>query len=267
MSKEQSKTFEAIVISLRKHKEKDALVKLFTLEHGKRMFFIRNLFKANHSLKSALLPFTYSTFEGTVQADGLSFLRDYKDSRNFRKIHEDIYLNAYATYISNLSDAAIEDRVINRELFTLLLDSLEAMEEGQDAEIIVNIFEINMLHYFGVHPDLASCRVCGSQVEPFDYSARFSGVLCSHHFHEDPNRLHINPAAIYFARLFLKIKPHQVKDITIKAENKKAIREFIDFLYDEYVGIRLKSKSYINQMYEWEKTLEETLVKKKETDE
>ena len=267
MSKEQSKAFEAIVISLRKHKEKDALVKLFTLQHGKRMFFVRNLFKPNHALKSALLPFTYSTFEGTVQSDGLSFLSDYKESRNFRRIHEDIYLNAYSTYLANLSDAAIEDRTVNHQLFTLLLDSLEAMEEGQDAEIIVNIFEMNLLHYFGVHPDLNACRVCGSQEEPFDYSARFSGVLCARHFHEDPHRLHINPAAIYFSRLFLRIKPSQVQDITIKAENKKAIRTFIDFLYDEYVGIRLKSKSYIDQMYEWEKTLGETLLKKKETEE
>lgn len=255
MTKNQNQTFEAIVISIRKHKEKDALVKLFTLEHGKRMFFIRNHYKSNQALRPALLPFTYSVFEGTVQDEGLSFLKDYKESQIFRKIHEDIYLNAYATYLANLSDAAIEDRIENRELFTLLLQSFRAMDVGMDAEVIVNIFEMNALRYFGVHPQLEACRVCGSRQEPFDFSARFSGVLCSRHFHEDPHRLHINPAAIYFSRLFLAIKPEQVQDISIKEDNKKAIRQFIDFLYDEYVGIRLKSKSYIERMHEWENAL------------
>ncbi|MGP6146345.1 DNA repair protein RecO [Jeotgalibaca sp. A122] len=264
MTNNQSKTFDAIVISVRKHKEKDALVKMFTLEHGKRMFFIRNHYKSNHALKSSLLPFTYSTFEGTINEDGLCFVSDYKDSHIFRKIHEDIHLNAYATYLANLSDAAIEDRLVNRELFTLLLQSLRSMNEGMDAEIIVNIFEMNILRYFGVHLQLDSCRVCGSQKEPFDFSTKYSGVLCSQHYHEDPHRLHINPAAIYFSRLFLGIKPEQVEDISIREDNKKAIREFIDFLYDEYVGIRLKSKSYIDQMFEWENALTNLIKKKNE---
>lgn len=267
MTKNQNNTFDAIIISIRKHKEKDALVKLFTLEHGKRMFFVRNHFKPNHPLKSALLPFTYSTFEGNVSDNGLSFLKEYKDSQVFRHIHEDIYLNAYATYLTNLCDAAIEDRIEDRDLFSLLLQSLEAMNSGVDPEIIVNIFEMNLLQYFGVHPHLSSCRICGSQKEPFDFSARFSGVICANHFHEDPNRLHINPAAIYFARLFLKLRPEQVNDISIREDNKRAIRLFIDFLYDEYVGIRLKSKSYIDRMYEWEDSLTKTIIKKNQTDE
>lgn len=266
MSNKQTPAFHAIVISVRKHKEKDALVKLFTLEHGKRMFFVRNYFQANHPLKSALLPYTYSVFEGTIQEDGLSFLRDYKETQQFRKLHEDVYLNAYATYLANLSDAAVEDRVVSRDLFQLLHDSLFSMDEGLDPEIIVNIFEMNIFRYFGVHPNLSACLICGSKQEPFDFSTRFAGVLCQKHYHEDEHRLRINPAAIYFCRLFMQIKPAQVTHITVKEENKKAIRTFIDYLFEEYVGIRLKSKSYIDQMFEWEKALQVAQQNKEKAD-
>ncbi len=37
----------------------------------------------------------------------------------------------------------------------------------------------------------------------------------------------------------------------MKEETKQAIRELIDQLYDEYVGIHLKSKKFIDQMKSW----------------
>ena len=53
--------FDGIVLSIRKHREKDALVKIFTREHGKRMFFVKNIKNPNPSLKAALLPITKTT--------------------------------------------------------------------------------------------------------------------------------------------------------------------------------------------------------------
>lgn len=252
MNKKDYEEFNGIVLSVRKHKEKDALIKIFTLEYGKKMFFIRNYNKANHPMKSALLPFSHSIYIGSIHEDGLSFIQDYKEAERFPAIQEDLYRNAYATYLANLADAAIEDGIPNPSIFQLLLSCYQSMAKELDAETITNIFEVNMLKYFGVYPELAYCRVCGSRQEPFDYSAKYSGVLCQHHFSADPNRLHIDPAAIYFCRIFLQISPDQVSSIKLKPESKQAIRDFIDFFYEEYVGIKLKSKSYIDQMYQWE---------------
>ena len=261
MNKEVFQTFQGIVISIRKHKEHDALVKLFTLEFGKRMFFIRGYYKSNHPMKAALLPFSHATYIGTIKDDGLCFLTDYKEVENFRSVQQDVYANAYATYFANLSDAALEDRQINKPIFHLLLSSYQQLDKQLDSEIIMNIFEMNILTYFGAQLKLEACAICGNRVGPFDYSSRFSGVLCQRHFHEDPHRLHIHPAAIHFCNIFQKIKPEQVNTVSIKEETKQAIRVLIDFFFDEYVGIKLKSKSYIDQMYEWEKSLK--IVKKK----
>lgn len=265
MSKTNYQEFDGIVISVRKHKEQDALVKIFTLENGKRMFFVRNYYKSNHAMRTALLPFSHANYIGTIKEDGLCFLQDYKTAENFSTIQQDVYLNAYATYFANLADAAIEDGQVNEKLYQLLLTSYQQMNGGLDAEIIMNIYEMNLLKYFGVHPRLSRCAVCGTEQEPFDFSARFSGVLCQQHFHEDLHRLHVHPAAIYFCRMFQSIQPEQVSKISLKSETKQAIRTLIDFLYDEYVGIKLKSKSYIDQMYEWEKSIQ--IVKRKKEDE
>lgn len=256
MNKKDYQEFDGIVLSIRKHKERDALVKIFTLEYGKKMFFVRNYNKANHAMKPALLPFSHAAYIGKIQSQGLSFLQDYKETENFPVIQNDLYRNAYATYLANLGDAVIEDGVANEQIYHLLLSCYQSLEKGVDAETVTNIFEINMLRYFGIYPELNSCRICGNKQEPFDYSVRYSGVLCSRHFHMDPNRLHIHPAAIHFCRIFQQISPDQVASIKLKETSKQAIRQFIDFLYDEYVGIKLKSKSYIEEMYQWESSLQ-----------
>ena len=265
MSKTAYQEFGGIVLSIRKHKEQDALIKVFTLEYGQRMFFVRNYYKANHAMKTALLPFSHATYIGTIKSDGLCFLQDYKEVENFSVIQQDVYLNAYSTYFANLADAAIEDGEVNKELFDLLLVSYQQLQNGLDPEIIMNIFEMNMLRYFGVFPKLGRCAVCGNEQEPFDYSVRYSGVLCTKHFHEDPKRLQIHPAAIHFCRIFQVIQPTQVNQISLKSDTKEAIRQLIDFFYDEFVGIRLKSKAYIDQMYEWEQSMQ--VVKRKREEE
>ncbi|CZQ86993.1 recombination protein o reco [Trichococcus palustris] len=244
--------FDGIVLSIRKHREKDALVKIFTREHGKRMFFVKNIKNPNHALKAALLPFTKATYLGRIKEDGLCFLQDSRDIEHFSKMQTDIHLNAYATYLNNLADAAINDGIVSHELYDLLYSCLEAIQNGMDAEVVVNIFEMRVLKFFGADPQLQACAVCHSQEEPFDFSVKFSGVLCQKHFGEDNRRQHANPAAIHFARIFLHVSPKQIASVQVKPETKKALREFIDFLYEEYVGIRLKSKSFIDDMFEWE---------------
>lgn len=267
MNKTKYQEFNGIVLSIRKHKEQDALIKIFTLQNGKRMFFIRNYYKANHPMKTSLLPFSHAHYIGTMNEEGLCFLQDYKAVENFPHIQNDIYLNAYATYFANLADAAAEDGQVQEKLFQLLLASFQQMEKGLDAEIIMNIYEMNLLRYFGVHPRLERCVVCGNREEPFDYSARLNGVLCSRHFDEDAYRLHIHPAAIHFCRMFYQIHPEQVSNISLKEETKGAIRTLIDFFYEESVGIRLKSKSYIDQMHQWEQSLQIEKRKKEEDSE
>lgn len=248
--------FDGIVLSIRKHREKDALVKIFTREHGKRMFFVKNIKNPNHSLKAALLPFTKATYLGRIKDDGLSFLQDSRAISHFSNMQTDIHLNAYATYLNNLADAAINDAIKAADLYDLLEESLFAMQNGMDAEVVVNIFEMRVLKYFGAAPQLQECVVCHSKQEPFDFSVKYSGALCQKHYDEDPRRSHASPAAVHFARIFQLVTPKHVGNIKIKPETKQALRAFIDELYEEYVGIRLKSKSFIDQMYAWETKVE-----------
>ena len=47
---------------------------------------------------------------------------------------------------------------------------------------------------------------------------------------------------------YFRKSPMKSPNIQVKEETKKSIRETIDMLYDEYVGLHLKSKKFIDQM-------------------
>ncbi|MDZ7835880.1 MAG: DNA repair protein RecO [Alkalibacterium sp.] len=239
------------VLSVRKHRERDFLVKLFTQEYGKLMFFVRGTKNPNNKLKPAIQPFTQATYITDIRDQGLSFIRDVKMVTPFASIQQDIFKNAYGTYILQLADAALEDRQVDPGLFQQLVRGLEAIDEGLDAEVIMNIFEIRFLRQFGVMPELRGCVICGVTEGAFDYSSVHHGFLCPKHYYEDERRYHASPKAIHFIRLFSVISFDKINSISVKDETKKEIRAVIDQLYDELVGIRLKSRRFIDSMKEW----------------
>lgn len=242
---------KGIILFSRDYKEKDKLVKIFTESYGKQMFYVKGAHRKNNPLAAALLNFTEGVYFGTIPSEGLSFLNGAKEVKTFRHIQEDIFVTAYGTYILNLVDAAIEDRLYDPQLYGFTHQSLTQLNNGVDPEVITNIFELQILQRFGVTPQLDHCAVCGDRQGPFDYSSKFGGLLCQHHFDHDVHRYHADPRAVHFARLFMNISYDQINSITLKTETKQGLRQFIDQLYEEYVGLHLKSKRFIDQMQSW----------------
>ncbi|MGK0550512.1 DNA repair protein RecO [Enterococcus faecalis] len=249
---------KGLILFAKDFKEKDKLVKIFTESYGKLMFFVKGAHRKNNPLTPAILPFTTAVYIGDFRSEGLSFLNSCKQIQPFRRLQQDIFSNAYATYLLNLVDAAIEDRTYDPNLYQFTLLALQALEAAKDPEIITNIFEIQLLNRFGVTPQWQHCVICGQTQGKFDYSSKYSGILCQQHWHLDERRYHADPRSIHFIRLFSAISYDQVQAIKVSAETKTAIRETIDTLYDEYVGIHLKSKKFIDQMKSWEDTLKLT---------
>ncbi|MBM7688278.1 DNA repair protein RecO [Enterococcus ureilyticus] len=254
---------KGIILFTKDYKEKDKLVKIFTESFGKLMFFVKGAHRKNNPISSAILPFTEAVYIGDFREDGLSFLNGSKEVYPLRIIQEDIFINAYATYILNLVDAAIEDRTYDPNLYQFVQQALKLLNENKDAEIVTNIFEIQLLSRFGISPEWRHCSVCQQTQGKFDYSSKYSGVLCERHWSLDDHRYHADPRAIHFIRLFSSVSYDKVQDINVKSETKAAIRKTIDELYDEYVGIQLKSKKFIDQMKSWEDTLKLPIREKK----
>ncbi len=245
----------AIVLFTKNYREKDRLVKLFTESRGKKMFFVKGANRKNNPLTAAIQPYTKANFIADIKDEGLSFLNNVKEIQPFEEIQKDIFISAYATYILNLVDAAIEDNYYDPHLFGFTNEALDLLNRKSDAEIITNIFEIQLLNRFGIQLNWQKCAVCEQTSGKFDFSYNYNGVLCEAHYHLDERRSHFDPNVVYFIRLFSSIRYDQINAINLRQEVKDSIRVAIDELYGEYVGIQLKSKKFIDEMKNWENLL------------
>ena len=251
----KAEEIRGLVVSKRKHRERDFLVKILTDKYGLKMFFVRGSKKHAGKWAQAIQPFTIATYIADVREEGLSFLNDVKDITFFKNLQTDIFLNAYANYLVQLTDAALEDGKQDFALFESLSAGLTAIDEGADPEIITNIFEVKFLRYFGVMPELRGCVVCGVTEGVFDYSSLYAGLLCQNDFDKDPRRYHALPKTISLLRLFSVLPLERLGNIEVKQETKKDMRMVIDKWYEENVGINLKSKKFIDNMYSWSDVL------------
>lgn len=245
----QTKETRGLVLYNRPFREDDKLVKIFTETSGKHMFFVRHA--TNSKLSSVIQPLILADFILKINNHGLSYIEDYKGVSLFKEINADIYKLAYATYLVSLADAAISDAVYDAPLFAFLIKTLELMDEGLDYEILTNIFEIQILDRFGVQLNFHDCVFCHRVGLAFDFSHRYSGLLCPEHYEKDLYRSHLDPNVPYLLNQFQTLHFDSLKTISFKPDMKQKLRKFIDEVYEDYIGLRLKSKKFIDDLDHW----------------
>lgn len=244
-----NKVSQGIVLYNRDYRESDKLVKIFTETDGKRMFFVKHARKSK--LTSVIQPLTMAEFLVTINDSGLSYIDDYREVTYPKHITDDLFKLAYATYIMALADAAIPDNQPDSALFAFLEKVLSLIEEGLDYEVLTLIFEVQLLHRFGVSLNFHECVFCHRVGLPFDFSFRYAGILCPDHYHEDERRLRLDPNVLYLIERFHSLSFQDLKHISIKSEMTRKLRDFVDILYEEYVGLHLKSKKFIDDLGKW----------------
>jgi DNA repair protein RecO (recombination protein O) len=238
---------EGIVIRTTDYGETNKIVTLYTREWGKVGVMARGAKKPNSRLSAVTQLFSYGYFliqKGT----GLGNMQQGELISSMRTIREDIFLTAYASYILELTDRSTEERKPNPYLFELVLQTLNYMNEEYDLEILIHIFEMKMLNTLGLYPNLNQCAVCGQTDGRFSFSIRENGFLCHRCLNKDPYHLSISSSTLKLLRLFYYFDLSRLGNISVKPETKKEIKRVIDMYYEEYSGLHLKSKKFLDQM-------------------
>lgn len=246
---QQGVEFQGLVVSRRNYRENDMLVEILTDRFGFKTFFVRGAKKRGFRLASAILPFSFGTYLGSINDQGLSFLDTTRDVSQYQNICQDIYLNAYATYLLSLGKVALKDDVASAiRWYQKLQKAVFLIDEGFDAQIITNIIEVQLLECFGVKPFLESCVICHETQFPFDFSEGYGGLLCQKHWYLDTHRLQLDQRTIYYLRLFSVVDLDRLASIKVKSETKKRLAKTLDQIYHDQVGVKIKAKEFLRQM-------------------
>jgi DNA repair protein RecO (recombination protein O) len=238
---------EGIVIRSTDYGETNKIITIYTRELGKVGVMARGAKKPNSRLTSITQLFTHGTFL-FQKSSGLGSLQQGETILSLRGIREDIFLTAYASYIAELLDKSTENFEKNPYLFELLKQTLEYLNDEVDPDILLNIFEMKMLTVLGLHPQLDGCVLCGNKDGTFHFSIREGGFICHRCFERDPYRLPISQTTVKLLRLFYYFDLNRLGNISVKPETKKELKNVIQAYYDEFSGISIKSKRFLDQL-------------------
>ena len=247
--------FRGIIMFRRDYRERDLLVKILTDKIGPAMFFVKGAKKRGFRLAADILPFTHGEYIGSLTDNGLSFINTASDTSQYRSIASDISKNAYATYILALVDSAFQDGQGIGDWFNQVAAALDLINSGLDEQVIANVIETQLLVRFGVAPTWDRCVICGRDDLPLDFSEQYGGMLCRNHWHLDERRLHLDQRTVYYLQRFSTLNLQKLNSIKINSTTKRRLQFVLDSLYDNEVGLNLKSKKFIRQMGQWEEEL------------
>ena len=250
--------FRGIIMFRRDYRERDLLVKILTDKIGPAMFFVKGAKKRGFRMAADILPFTHGEYIGSLTDNGLSFINTASDTSQYRSIATDISKNAYATYILALVDSAFQDGQGIGGWFNQVAAALALMNNGLDEQVIANVIETQLLVRFGVAPTWDRCVICGRDDLPLDFSEQYGGMLCRNHWHLDERRLHLDQRTVYYLQRFSTLNLQKLNSIKINPVTKRRLQFVMDSLYDNEVGLNLKSKQFIRQMGQWEEKLKKS---------
>ncbi|WP_270331085.1 DNA repair protein RecO [Lapidilactobacillus dextrinicus] len=240
--------FRGIVMYRRDYRERDLLVQILTDKYAAKMFMVRGAKKQGFKLQTAILPLTFADYIGAINTQGLSYISATKSTNLYTTISADIVLQAYAAYLLTLVAAAFDEGKPLGQYFDLVKTALDKMNGGTDPQLLTNLVEIKLLNQFGVAPHLQDCVICQRTDLPMDYSEQYGGLLCQNHWHQDQHRLHAQPKTIALMQGLARIMPQQLGTINLSVRTKKDLQRILDKIYQDQVGLQLKSKKYLDEM-------------------
>ncbi|WP_100406763.1 DNA repair protein RecO [Bacillus solitudinis] len=238
---------EGIVIRTTDYGESNKIVTIYSKELGKIGVMSRGSKKPKSRLTAVSQLFIHGMFL-LQKSQGLGTLSQGEIIDSFREVRNDLFRASYATYVVELTDKLTDDRKPSSAIFNLLSQTLHLLNEGVEPEILLRIYEMKMLSVAGIQPQLDECVHCHLTDLPVAFSIRHAGFLCKRCVHIDDNARRISPQTARLLRLFFYIDLNRLGQISLKEETRATLRAIINDYYDEYSGVTLKSRRFLEQL-------------------
>ena len=238
------KKVEGIIIGSTPYKESSKIIKLYTKEYG----LISVIGKGSNSIKSKLraltLNFTYGYFYIYYKENSLSTLSNVDIIDPLTNIKQDLLLISYISYLCDLA-RQVSNELFDEKIFINLIESIKKINNKLDHKIITNIFEIKMLDYLGVGLHLDSCSVCGNKKDIITIDPNHGGFICKNCYKDG---FIVDPKTIKTMRLYYYVQISTITKLDIEDKIVNEINTFLTNYYDNYTGLYLKSKDFLNKI-------------------
>ena len=234
---------QGIVIKTIEYKENSKILNIFTPDYGIIGVISKGCKNFKSPLRSISQNLAYASFNISYKENGLSTLISGDIINYFTKIKSDIISLSYLTYLTELASLVYKESN-KKEIYDLLIESLNKIESGLNPKIISNILEFKYLEYLGIDINVDNCRVCGTN-KIITFSFKLGGFVCDECRNDEAI---IDEKIIKMLRMYKYVDISKISKIDISESVVKKIDMILDEYYNEYSGIYIKSKDFIKSL-------------------
>jgi DNA repair protein RecO (recombination protein O) len=177
---ERPRTYKAEGIVLRRRNigEADSVFTLFSPGEGKFEGVARGVRKARSHMRGHLEPLTHCRVM-LARGRTLDVFTQAETVHAYQAIRDDLERSATALYCAELVDRFTVEHQEQAEVFTLLLETLDALEAGAPA-MTARYFELRLLAISGYELQLEACAICNAVLPPEEtlLSPPSGGLVC-----------------------------------------------------------------------------------------
>lgn len=235
---------EGIIIGETNYSESSKILRVLTKDYGLISIMSKGCRNLKSKLRGVSSKLVYANFQFYYKENGISTLTEADVINTFRNIITDIDRISYASYLLDLTEQVYKQSRENK-VYSILISTLLKINEGYDYEALTFIYELKLLDFLGIRPNVDGCSICGNQKNIITISTNSGGYICQNCYRD--GKIYSNKV-IQLIRMFISIDINQISKLDIKPETKKELNEFITEYYEEYSGLYLKSKSFLKNL-------------------
>ena len=169
---------EGIILKQVKTVNGRKMVQLFTSKYGKISAGTSISEKGRSKSALAMHPFTHGRYELFKNKDSFN-INGADVIKSYYKIGEDVDKYMASSYALELTEKIAVENMRNPELFKLLIDFLDVMENRtRKYATMIIAYQIKVLQLMGTMPELNACVECGCKENSGGFCVQSGGLIC-----------------------------------------------------------------------------------------
>ena len=237
-------SIEGIILSETNYSESSKILNVLTKEYGLLGVISKGCRNMKSKLRGVSRKLLYGTIHIYYKPNGLSTLIGVDVINSYSKTLMDLEKISYASFILDLVTQVLK-QTEDPNIFDLLKDTLNKLEEGLNPIALTNILELKLLDYLGVSPSIDSCAHCGSNKDIVTLSSSSGGYVCRNCYN---NEVLVSDKTIKMIRMYYYVDIKNITKLDVSKEVSIEINRFLDDYYDRFTGLYIKSKDFLKKI-------------------
>jgi DNA repair protein RecO (recombination protein O) len=252
-ARDRSIRTEGIILRRREYGEADRILVLFSRKLGRISCIAKGSRKPSSKISGHLELFNRSSFL-ISRGRNLHLITQAEMIESYPALRKDLTGIALGSYVVELVDAFTYEEGSNLRLYDLILATLEALDQGENPDIVIHYYELHLLDLVGFRPELFNCVQCGKDIiEQNQFlSGALGGVVCPECISSltGPGARPVSARTLKYLRHLQRSSLQSLIEVNIPEDIKKGLDHSIRYYLTHVLEGHLNSPDFLNRIKE-----------------